>query len=572
MVFKDALNQIMNDIECSAKELSLKSGISQTVISRYRNGDRIPKVKTPQLEAIIKALEELAHNKSIDTTNIRNRLEKCLNPDCDMDVFRKKFNDIIDIFKINVSELARYIGYDASYISKIRSGIRKPYNLKDFINGICQFVVANYATDKYGYLFDDLLDCSLNNISDTNSLQKELYFWFTNNIYRNNDEGTINSFFQKLDSFDLNDYIKSIKFDKLFVPTLPKVLFRTKTFYGINGFKEAQLEVLKQIAFSKTKSEVFWFSCMPIDDASKDVKFYKKYIMYLAFMLKKGLRLNIVHDLDRPIKELMIGLEGWIPIYMTGQINPYYFKSNSNELYSQIECSSDVAIMHGEMITGNLDSCKILVSNKKEDVDYYCNNTNLLLKKAKPLIDIYNKSKKSEFDSLLSNNLKINGKRKNILNNFPLYTMSDELIDVLLKKNNIADKKIKNYILAEKEGMNTILLKNEVFDEISVLSKEEFNKNGYGIHLDKIFSDLVLKYDYDDYLRHMNDLKKYKSKYKNYNYLLKNDNIFKNINISMIKGKQAIISKTNSPIIHFVIHYHKLLTIIENFEPMLKED
>ena len=44
----------------------------------------------------------------------------------------------------------------------------------------------------------------------------------------------------------------------------------------------------------------------------------------LAAILKKGLRLNMVHDLNRPYAEMMLGLESWIPLYMTGQIAPWY--------------------------------------------------------------------------------------------------------------------------------------------------------------------------------------------------------------------------------------------------------
>lgn len=48
--------------------------------------------------------------------------------------------------------------------------------------------------------------------------------------------------------------------------------------------------------------------------------------------LKKGLYLNIIHNLDRPFNEMMLGLESWIPIYMTGQVSPFYFKNNNNNI------------------------------------------------------------------------------------------------------------------------------------------------------------------------------------------------------------------------------------------------
>ena len=44
----------------------------------------------------------------------------------------------------------------------------------------------------------------------------------------------------------------------------------------------------------------------------------------LALLMKKGIRLEVIHDLDRPFEEMMYGLESWIPLYMTGQVSPYY--------------------------------------------------------------------------------------------------------------------------------------------------------------------------------------------------------------------------------------------------------
>ena len=85
----------------------------------------------------------------------------------------------------------------------------------------------------------------------------------------------INNFLQKLDNFDLNDYIKSIKFDKIIVPTLPTTLPKSKTYYGLKGFKESQINALRSIILSKSKEDVFFYSNMPMIEASQDKNFLK---------------------------------------------------------------------------------------------------------------------------------------------------------------------------------------------------------------------------------------------------------------------------------------------------------
>ena len=53
----------------------------------------------------------------------------------------------------------------------------------------------------------------------------------------------------------------------------------------------------------------------------------------MAMMLKKGLHLNQIHNLDRSFEDMMLGLESWIPMYMTGQITPYYLKNIQNNVF-----------------------------------------------------------------------------------------------------------------------------------------------------------------------------------------------------------------------------------------------
>ena len=39
MSFKECLNEYIKQIQCTGKELAVSSGISETVISRYRKGE-----------------------------------------------------------------------------------------------------------------------------------------------------------------------------------------------------------------------------------------------------------------------------------------------------------------------------------------------------------------------------------------------------------------------------------------------------------------------------------------------------------------------------------------------------
>ena len=68
----------------------------------------------------------------------------------------------------------------------------------------------------------------------------------TNNKQQNNE---INDFLEKLDSFDLNNYIKAIKFDQLKVPYVPFYKVRTKNYFGIEEMKKERYYLSQKMIF-----------------------------------------------------------------------------------------------------------------------------------------------------------------------------------------------------------------------------------------------------------------------------------------------------------------------------------
>lgn len=560
MEFSTLLNNYIEKLDCTSKELSNKSGISEAVISRYRNGDRIPKYDSKQFNLLIKGLCKIASLKNIninekmiieDFNQIYNTIDK--------DIFINNLNILIKELKINVADLSRYLGFDASYISKIRNGERNPKNINDFTNGICKYIYENYTTQN-----------DIDIIKNIINYNKDDYYgylvnWISNN---KNEENIMDSFLIKLDDFDLNEYIKSIKFDKLKVPTMPIEFPKSKTYFGLQGFKDSQLDVLKGIVLSKSKEDVFFYSNMPMVEGSEDLDFTKKFMFGLAMILKKEQHINVIHNLDRPLNELIMGLEGWIPLYMTGLISPYYFKESFNSIYNTIDCTGGTYSLSGRCINGNVNKSTFYLTNKKDEIKYYKDNSKILLKKASSLIDIYNSAKEDDYNRFINN---IKGNIKNIYYNLPIYTISDDLLNKILDRNNINEndkQEIFIFVNNEKKRIEKILKNNTIIDEINELSNDDFKLT---LSLSNMFYDKKINYTYEEYLEHLKLIKEYKNNHKNYNYKMIHNSTFKNINISILEDNLFIISKENAPSIHFVFNHPSLINAMKNYKCIIKE-
>ena len=167
MTFKNRLNEYLNNINCSSKELSIKSNVSESVISRYRNGDRTPKIDSKQLKDIAAAIECIIKEKNIEEYLNTNILFELSNAIKEMDTFNydsfsNNLNELITTLKININEMSKYIMFDSSHISRIKNGKTRPSDPIIFANRICNYITSKYNSLEYYKTLSLLLDKDVN--------------------------------------------------------------------------------------------------------------------------------------------------------------------------------------------------------------------------------------------------------------------------------------------------------------------------------------------------------------------------------------------------------------------------
>jgi hypothetical protein len=575
MNFKEVLNEYLKELNCSSKKLSNESGLSESVISRYRSGERTPVKNSEQLNKLTKALFNIAKdngkNKYTFDKIVSDFNSVLTSDDFDYTTFSNNLNTLITSLNINTHEMSKYIVFDASHISRIRYGKAKPSNPVEFSNKICSYILNRYKNPDDINNLMMIIGCKKSDLSNE-KIYSTLFNWLTSEIVPVKNQ--ISDFLHHLDSFNLDDYIKVIKFDELKVPSIPFYKAKTKHYYGIEEMKQGELNFFKGTVLSKSKEDIFMCSDMPMEDMAKDIDFGKKWMFAIAMCLKKGHHLNIIHNLDRPFNEMMLGLESWIPIYMTGQISPYYLSNLKNNVYNHLNYVSAAAALSGECINGFHNKGMYYLTTNKNEIEYYKEKSDLLLKKAKPLMEIYRENNIKEYHLFLKKDENIECDRTRYISSLPLFTISDELLIKILKRNKLTKEEI-NKIIKYKNNefkyMNSILKKNKVFDYIYVIKEDEFISDTPSLSLNNLFIDKIINYTYKEYIEHLKLTNEYAKNNKNYNILTEKDKTFKNITITILKNNHVIISKNSNPTIHFVIRHPKLVAAIESFNPLVKE-
>ena len=574
MLFKDQLNIYMKELNCTEKQISEISELSAASLSRYRNGERIPETKSNTLNSIAKALAHLSSTTPapLKEQDILDAFYACSDINTsDNESFRNKLNTLIDTLDLSINELCKSTGYESSAFFRIRRGTRNPSDPirlgQDVSSYITRECTDNERIEKLNILISGYKD------ADMSERFECLFHWLMETDAKPVND--MESFLKKLDDFDLNDFITSIHYDDIKVPTAPFQIPSSKYYYGLQEMMKAEIDFLKATVLNRSQQDVIIYSDIPMEEMSKDPQFPKKWIFGMAVMLKKGLHLNMIHNIDRPMHEMMLGLEGWIPMYMTGQVTPYYLKDTQNQIFHHLLKVSGSAALNGDAIKNHHLEGRYHLTNNKEEVRYYRKEAEYLLEHAKPLMEIFRLADADEFRKVTDSNFMETGKRRNILSAPSLFTMDHEYLERMLNDNNV-EETVKNKVLFHhlylQKNMEHVVENNEIAEELPYISDEEFESNPPSLCISDLFPGKDIHYTKQQYQDHLAMCKEYEKTHANYHISLSRRAVFRNLQIFIVTGKYVIISKNNSPVIHFVIRHPRLCSAIENFIPPMIDE
>ena len=547
------------------------------------------------MESLCRAIFEMLESidASVTPENIKNSFLSCSDVlTVDRAEFLKKFDSAVVALDFNVSEMCPFVNYDASSLSRFRSGSRQPADPIKFADGTAEFIFELIRDDREKReKAAGLFGCEEDILCTKESVVKICRSWL---LFGKREEDRVGGFLEKLDEFDLNEYIKAIKFDSLKVPSLPFQLPTSKKYYGLKAMMDSELDFLKATVLSKSSSPVIMYSDMPMAEMAKDADFPKKWMFGMALMLKKGLVLKQIHNLDRSFEDMMLGLESWIPMYMTGQICPYYFENVQGNVFHHLLKVSGAAALYGEAMRGFHADGRYYLTKSRDELAYYQRQAEQMLENALPLMEIYTAEKGKEYLSFTENEAKKRGRFKNVLSTPPLYTAPPEFLEKMLKNHGVDGRRITEITaFAEKRRriFESCLEKGSVTDEMppeSVFGQAfeqsgkskggqcEANENGKGsalpfLDLSEMFFEDNIPYTREEYAEHIAFTTEFARNRKNYTVLFSDRQTFKNLQIRMKRGEWAVISKEKSPSIHFCIRHPRLREAIESFSPIINE-
>lgn len=565
MKFSEKLNGYIRRLSCTAKELSEASQLSSAAISRLRSGSRLPDGK--DLERLVGGILAVAARKGVrglSAEEVRSDLSEASDLFLlDAELFRGNLNRLLEALSVSVSDLARALNYDTSYLSRVRSGQRTPADLRGFSAEVAKYAAGRFTGEPQRLTVAQLIGVSPKDLSDDAAYYRLLLKWLTGD--GRSGANSVMAFLETLDRFDQEGYLKAIRYGEWKVPTVPFSFPTTKRYYGAEEMKKGILDFLKVTAFSKSEEPATLYNGIPLEESGED-DFRKKYRFGLAVLVKKGLQLRMIHDVGHPFSELMQSLSGYIPFYMSGQLTPYWLE-NGGAFCRSLQVSGAAAIA-GECVADGVSHGMACLTKGREELSFYGMQAEDLLKKSRPLMEILRAEERERFFAAAAAGT---GAFRCRLSGLPLYTASEALLRRMLESRGIPEEEGRAVLARaarQREQAEAFLKRGTALVEVPQLSEEAFSESSVGIEgLSK-----EAFYRFEEYREHLHETLEFIGLHENCGLKETEAPVFRSLDLWICPGEWAVIAKKGRETVSFLTRYPPLLRSLEEQLGFLSEE
>ncbi len=350
--------------------------------------------------------------------------------------FHERLDSIMRIADLSNVQLARILNVDASLISRYRTGKRIPRANSELVAGLPSILYRQIQQkDKKGELAGFL------RISEEKLSDDELSRFLCG--YAGGNEQDFLAAEKLLRAFDSYSPEAGLSLPSLDESVLNAFSEDTRTVYFRDeGLRESVIRFLTDTIRSGSK-ELRLYSDQNMSWMIEDDEFRKKWAVLMYECVKKGIRIRIVHHIDRGLNEMISGIISWLPLYMSGRIDAYYCnRPNGNRFSHTFFLNPGRACISGFHTAGTEGSGIFRYDTDEEALHTFRTSFEHLLSISSPLVRILPVSSKDPFTEGLI--VRKEGETDLTVPTLPFENMSilvDEK-DVLIRRRNAASMSV----------------------------------------------------------------------------------------------------------------------------------
>jgi hypothetical protein len=475
--------------------------------------------------------------------------------------FSQKLDFLMNITKTTNSKLSLQLSLDASYISRLRTGTRLPAKDAGYLRAMSAYfarrcidmnladTVAASARKGFGAAADSTEDMILNWLSETEAEMAK----------------PVGDFLTRLSSMSIRKPPAYVNDSPADIRMNNKI--EAEVFYGIQGKQEAVVEFLNTVIRQDTPRTLLLFSEENFDWLTENREFAAKWAQLLVQAVMKGNRIKIIHSISRHLDEMLAGITEWLPIYMSGMVEPFYYPKTRDGVFQRtLFVAPEIAAVLATSVTGRIGETANYLIRDKKAVEAAAVEFHDYLALCRPLLRVFDSRKAAEFSLAFSDFESKEAETFLKSDSMSLLTMPPDIYRQLCSAGN-ADEAIRS-CAAHRQRVKKfeVMLGRAHFHEIIKLPDIQSVREGSAPPLGFVFSGPGSLHHTPESLRlQLSNMIQLLGRYKYYHVYI-DDNVAKeNHSIYLKENVGVFVQKAAHPQAAFVINEGKMTAAFSDY-------
>ena len=241
-------------------------------------------------------------------------------------MFANRFDTLMNIARLSNSRLGQAVKLNSSYIGRLRNGARPLPKKHPYLPAMCRYLAEHMGTESQLDALYRLTGLQAGDQTGPEGLGPMLERWL---LAGDEDTGAAAgrfiSGFTRLSSAPMT------------VPASggaePGMKQYASFLFGNEGKRRAVEQFFLLILQEREPQTLLLFSEENMEWMYEDPAFAKRWAELFTKVLLRGNRVKIIHTVSRTMNEILEAVMKWVPIYMTGAIQPYYYPRIRDDLF-----------------------------------------------------------------------------------------------------------------------------------------------------------------------------------------------------------------------------------------------
>ncbi|MBQ8967217.1 helix-turn-helix transcriptional regulator [Ruminococcus sp.] len=365
---------------CRLKSGSRRYSESSTTVRKFTEGIYNYCCDNGRLDDLCRLLGTGSIEKNAMISSLINWLfdERVL-PDDDssedsLKLFGRKLTALMDLVNISNSKLSRALSVDASYISRMKNGERIPRKSTGMMMRLCTVLAERMTEQNKLEQVSGLLGVR----ADEAHLAELIYIWLYDHGMPANVQA-VKSFIEQMNIPRSQGSLPPVSFN------VPPVLIQER-YSGNAGLQQAVIRFLSSVSENRSR-EILLYSDHRMDWLSGDFK--ELWAAMMLSCLRNGTRIKIIHNVERGVNEMIQAIISWMPLYLTGLIEPYYSTRPAGDRFTcTIFLDPENACVQSFSVRDMADEAEYRYITDRESLGKCRRSYDALLSRCRPLVKI----------------------------------------------------------------------------------------------------------------------------------------------------------------------------------------